>query len=248
MTRYDILGIPVRPDTKAALLSRMQHFLESPAGFFHLVSINPEIIMEARHNHEFFECIHQAEGQLMDGVGVVWALKNLHGQEVEKWSGADCMEYLMEYAGDSGLRILLIGGRPGVAAQIARNYQQTARQGRYEGMYAFADINHPKKAEEDALFQKIADYQPHIIFSSFGSPAQELWLYRNREKLQGIIGIGVGGAFDYLVGAVPRAPVWIQELGVEWLYRLIHQPWRWKRQFNLLKFMLIVLNTKILRG
>lgn len=241
MTRYDILGIPVRPTTKAALLARMQHFLESPTRFFHLVSMNPEIIMEARHNPEFLKCIHAAEAQLIDGAGTAWALKKLHGVEVEKWSGADCMEYLMEYAGDSGLRILLIGGRPGVAEQIAKNYQHTVRQGTYEGMSAFSDISHPTQVEEDALFQKIVDYKPQIIFSSFGSPAQELWFYRNQHKLQGIIGIGVGGAFDYMVGAVPRAPQWMQENGLEWLYRLILQPWRWKRQINLLKFGLLVL-------
>ncbi|MGB3020405.1 MAG: WecB/TagA/CpsF family glycosyltransferase, partial [Microgenomates group bacterium] len=88
----------------------------------------------------------------------------------------------------------------------------------------------------------------HLIFVAFGSPYQEKWIYENRASLQGITCIGVGGAFDFLSGRVARAPKLIQSIGLEWLYRLMRQPWRWRRQLQLPVFIYLVLKQKFSRS
>ncbi len=83
------------------------------------------------------------------------------------------------------------------------------------------------------------------MFVAFGSPEQEKWIYQNRASLQGVTCIGVGGAFDFIGGRVGRAPRLIQKIGLEWLFRLVKQPWRWKRQLRLVEFVWLVLKEKI---
>jgi len=84
-----------------------------------------------------------------------------------------------------------------------------------------------------------------LIFVAFGSPAQELWLYKHRGKFKGIVCMGVGQGFDVLSGQVKRAPLLLRKIGLEWLYRLITQPWRWRRQLRLVKFLWLVFKEKL---
>ena len=90
----------------------------------------------------------------------------------------------------------------------------------------------------------VVGYKPHFVFVAFGSPDQELWIGRHKKILSGRVVIGVGGAFDYLSNNIKRAPVVIQKIGMEWLYRLVIQPWRWKRQLKLIKFVWLVIRQK----
>jgi N-acetylglucosaminyldiphosphoundecaprenol N-acetyl-beta-D-mannosaminyltransferase len=90
----------------------------------------------------------------------------------------------------------------------------------------------------------VAATKPNLIFAAFGSPFQEKWFYQNRARLQGICCVGVGGAFDFLSGNIQRAPIWIRKIGLEWLYRLIREPWRWRRQLRLLVFLKEVLKER----
>lgn len=84
-----------------------------------------------------------------------------------------------------------------------------------------------------------------ILFVAFGSPKQEIWIYENLDKLPVKVAIGVGGAFDFLSGKIKRAPFWIRKAGLEWLFRLINQPWRIKRQLALIKFVILILKEKL---
>lgn len=97
----------------------------------------------------------------------------------------------------------------------------------------------PHAADEPALRTRIAEARPDVLLVAYGHPAQDLWIARNQPYLRVPVAIGVGGAFDYLAGAVPRAPAWLRRLGLEWLYRLIRQPWRWRRILDAVPLFLL---------
>ena len=103
-------------------------------------------------------------------------------------------------------------------------------------MQGFQDIHNPTEAETAHFYSIVADRKPHIIFFAFGSPLQELFIHAHKHRLTGIVCAGVGGAFDFLLGAKPRAPHIIRRIGLEWAYRLAHEPWRWRRQLRLISF------------
>ena len=105
-------------------------------------------------------------------------------------------------------------------------------------------IKNPKKEEEEAIFSIVRTARPNIVIVAFGSPEQELWLDRHNNKFSGIVCIGVGGAFDYFSGNIVHAPSIIRRFGLEWLFRLLIQPWRWRRQLRLIKFIWLVIKQK----
>ena len=154
------------------------------------------------------------------------------------------MEFILETFKKNRLRVLFLGGKGDLAERVADCYNQAHLSSIYRGIKGISNILRPTKAEEERIFSIVADYKPQIIFSAFGSPAQELWFYRHKEQLNGIICMGVGGGFDFVTGTVPRAPWLLRQAGMEWLFRLIIQPWRIKRQLRLVEFVYLVLKQK----
>lgn len=100
----------------------------------------------------------------------------------------------------------------------------------------------PHPAEDDAITARVLAAQPDILFVAYGAPAQDLWIARHQEGLRVPLAMGVGGAFDFVAGVRRRAPPWVQRGHLEWLYRLIQEPWRWRRQLALPRFALAVLH------
>jgi N-acetylglucosaminyldiphosphoundecaprenol N-acetyl-beta-D-mannosaminyltransferase len=101
----------------------------------------------------------------------------------------------------------------------------------------------PDPGEDEVAVTRIRAARPQILFVAYGAPAQDKWIVRNRDRLKVPVMIGVGGAFDFVAGTATRAPVWVQRLGLEWLHRLIHQPWRWRRMLTLPRFVWAVLTS-----
>ena len=176
-------------------------------------------------------------------MGVVLAGR-LFNLELERLTGVDLMENLLNLASIMRLRAMLIGGKPNLALELADCYQRQFPEAKFKGVEGIADIKNPREEEEKAIFSIVPSYKPHIIFAAFGSPDQELWLARHSEEFVGTVVMGVGGAFDYLSGKADRPSGFIRKIGLEWLSRLISQPWRWKRQTRLLKFIKLVLEQK----
>jgi len=143
------------------------------------------------------------------------------------------------------LRVLLIGGRPNLAESLVNCYRVEFSQAKFKGVYGIKDIKNPQKKEEQEIFSIVADFKPHIVLVAFGSPDQELWLYRHRDQFKNCLCMGVGGAFDYLSGSIIRAPGFLRKIGLEWLFRLLKQPWRWRRQLRLIKFLWLVVKQKL---
>ena len=153
-------------------------------------------------------------------------------------------EIVVGHSSVGRLRVVLIGGKDKLAESLADCYSHKYPHTTYIGLKGIENIKNPKKSEEDGIFSIITDIKPHLLFVSFGSPYQEKWIWNNRKRLKGIVCMGVGGAFDYLSGVVKRPPFILRKIGLEWFYRLIIQPWRWKRQLRLISFMWLVLKQK----
>lgn len=246
MNKNKILGIPIPQDDKKNILEKIIKFIEKPRSFLHIVSLNPENLVIAQENKEFKKVLYKAKIKIIDGVGIVIASRLLGIKTGERVTGVDLMNELIKIASEKRLRVMLIGGKPKLAESLAECYQKKYPKAKFLGIEGIKDIKTEKKSvlkeEEKQIFNIVVDFKPHLVFVAFGSPYQELWIEHHKDKFFGCVVMGVGGAFDFLGGKVPRAPVFIRKIGFEWLFRLLHQPWRWRRQVRLIKFLWMVVN------
>jgi len=198
---------------------------------------NPEQVVLTQKQPSFLVTLQKADVLLPDGQGIVWASQWLkgNGESIqERIAGVDVVKALLDQLPKT-TRVLLVGGQ---------NYhllQYKEHQIRWEPTYQ--DVKNPQPEEETQLQKVIQEFQPDLVFVAFGAPYQEEWVIAHLGLLKksGVkLVMVVGGAFDVLLGKVPRAPLFIQHLGLEWLYRLIQQPWRWRRQLRLIEFIGLV--------
>jgi N-acetylglucosaminyldiphosphoundecaprenol N-acetyl-beta-D-mannosaminyltransferase len=242
---HNLLGIDVKFNSIKNNLEKISLYLNKPAVFFHIVSINPENVVIAQENTHFKKVLSEGDIQLMDGIGIQFAGKILGISARYRSPGVDFMENLISLCGNRSLRVLFLGGRGELAEELAHRYQAQFPQAYFKGTQGITRITRPSSEEEVAIFSLISKYKPNILFVAFGSPQQELWLNNHRDRLNNIICMGVGGGFDFLSNKVTRAPKLIRDMGFEWLYRLISQPWRIKRQLRLFTFIYLVIKERI---
>jgi len=155
------------------------------------------------------------------------------------------MQALCKKAGQKKWRVFLLGGKNEVAKIAAgkiKNGDGEFKVGWFEGS---KNIKNEIVNERNEAMKKINDFKPDLLFVAFGAPMQEKWIFNNLDKLNVKVAMGVGGAFDYLAGKVRRAPRLVQKLSLEWLWRLICQPWRIGRQLRLLKFVYLVIRERL---
>ncbi len=245
MKDINILGIKLPQERKAEVLEKIKKNLQDPEYFFHIASLNPEILVLSQQDKEFAAYLNWAQIRILDGEGVRKGARFLGYLPGERYTGVDLMEKMLFFANDMGLRVGLIGGKGKVAERVVDCQKDRFPRIDFIALEGFSDISNPSQEEESHILSIVADRKPHILFIAFGSPFQELWLNKHREFLKGITCMGVGGAFDFLSGKTPRAPYILRILGLEWLFRLIIQPWRLKRQLRLLEFIRLILVQKI---
>lgn len=227
-----IWGMPFFSSDRVELLNLLTSHLKSDSGLTTIYTPNPEQVVLSRENGGFGEILRQGDILLPDGVGLIWASRLLSlktGQPplAERIAGVEVVSMLWAEAPTQGWRVLVVGGR---------QYQQLGEQ----WLPGYENVQQPTTAEEAEVVLVIEETQPDIVFVAFGAPWQEQWIHTHRpllEKAGVSLAMAVGGSFDFLLGKVKRAPVWMQKFGLEWLYRLLQQPWRWKRQLRLLKFI-----------
>jgi N-acetylglucosaminyldiphosphoundecaprenol N-acetyl-beta-D-mannosaminyltransferase len=155
-------------------------------------------------------------------------------------AGVDLVPALARRAAARGWGVFLLGGGPGVAELAARRLKQLAPGLHVVGCFA----GDASPAGDDETRAAVATARPQLLLVAYGAPKQELWIHRNAHDLGVPVSIGVGGAFDFLAGRVPRAPAWMRRLGIEWLFRLMRQPWRARRMAVLPVFALLVLRQR----
>lgn len=237
METVKVLGVSIKNQTKNQILEQIKKYILNPKGFVHIVSLNPENLVIAIENREFKQVIETAQITIPDGIGVVLAARIKGVNLQERVTGVDLMQDLLDLAGNMRLTVLLIGGRPDLALSLSKCQQEKYPKARFFGTIGFKDIKNPTVTEKDKVMDIVRHHKPHLIFTAFGSPEQELWLARHSKEFKGIICMGIGQGFDVIGGIVKRAPQWVQNIGLEWLYRLLTQPWRWRRQLRLIKFV-----------
>jgi N-acetylglucosaminyldiphosphoundecaprenol N-acetyl-beta-D-mannosaminyltransferase len=222
--RIHILGVAVDNLVEQAAIEQIAGFV-ADGGPHHVVTVNPEFVMEARRNSAFRRVLAAADMATPDGVGLLLAAR-LRGEAFRgRVTGVALTELIAARAADQGWSLFLLGAAPGVADRAAEALQRRHPNLRIAGCYAGS----PRLADEPAIRSRIAAAQPTVLLVAYGHPAQELWIARNQPLLRIPVAIGVGGVFDFLAGTAPRAPAWMQRAGLEWLYRLIRQPRRWRR-------------------
>ncbi|WIG61727.1 MAG: D-glycero-beta-D-manno-heptose 1-phosphate adenylyltransferase/ D-glycero-beta-D-manno-heptose-7-phosphate kinase [Ktedonobacterales bacterium] len=244
--RFALLGLrvdavtPVQAlDFLAATVESHRRLISSPSpgegiGTRQIVTLNPEIVMAARRDAALREAIAGADLVVPDGIGVVWAAR-LRGMPLaERVTGVDLLDAIAGLAAARGWGLYLLGAAPGVAELAGARLREQHPGLRIVGACAGS----PVREREGEITARIRASGADLIFVAFGSPAQERWIARTRGELGAAVAVGVGGAFDFLAGRVPRAPGWMRRGGLEWLYRLWREPWRWRRMLALPAFAL----------
>jgi N-acetylglucosaminyldiphosphoundecaprenol N-acetyl-beta-D-mannosaminyltransferase len=218
-------------------LKRIEGFVRS--GRLHQVAtVNPEFVMRAQRDREFARVLEAADLCLPDGTGVVWAARR-HGCAIDRpVAGTDLVQPLAALCARRGFRLFLLGAQPGVAADLASRLAAGS-----PGLEVAAHAGGPEASQDAESLRRIAEHRTDVLLVAYGAPAQEMWIHRLRDRLQVSLAMGVGGAFDYLTGRVPRAPAWMRRAGLEWLHRLAHQPWRIRRMTVLPVYALKVLSS-----
>lgn len=240
-----LLEIPIEPLAKKDILEKIIKYIQHREGFFHIVSLNPENLVIATKNPKFKKALQEATIRIIDGMGIYVACVLMAVPVSERVAGVDLMEELLKIAHKGSLRVMLIGGKPKVAEEVIECQKKQFPGIHMQALQGISDISQPSVKEEETILSIVADYKPHMLFASFGSPFQELWLERHKDRFDNIIVMGVGGAFDFLSGRLPRAPQAVRTIGLEWLFRLIIEPWRLKRQTRLLQFIWLVVKARL---
>jgi N-acetylglucosaminyldiphosphoundecaprenol N-acetyl-beta-D-mannosaminyltransferase len=228
---FSVLGLPVHVMANYPnwLLERVQ----SGQGA-HVVTLNAEMTMQAEQNQPLAEIIRNAELVIPDGAGVVLYLRLLLQQNVQRAPGIELAENLLQSIERSRFpaKVFFYGGAPGVAQKATEYWQQQAPELQVVG----TSSGYHSPEEEQQLKQTLAQIQPQVILVGLGVPRQEMWIAQNRHLCPQAIWIGVGGSFDIWSGTKTRAPAWLGNNNLEWLYRLYQEPWRWKRMLALPEF------------
>jgi N-acetylglucosaminyldiphosphoundecaprenol N-acetyl-beta-D-mannosaminyltransferase len=236
-TPVTILDIPIHPVTMSEALQIARQFVSEPR-LHQIATVNPEFVMKAQEDGQFRDILQSADLCLADGVGLLFAARRYGRRLPERVPGSELVYHLAQLAGQEGWSLFLLGAAPGVADDAAHILQTRYDELKIAGCYAGS----PDPAENDAIVERINASGANVLYVAFGAPRQDKWIARNQNTLHTVrLAIGVGGALDFISGRAIRAPVWVQRLNLEWLHRLYHEPWRWRRMLALPRFALRVL-------
>ena len=232
-----ILDVPVHPLTMQEAVSVLENSIANGEQAF-VVTANAEIIMMCQQDAEYKKIVSQdAQLVLPDGAGAVWAGRHLGYKVPERVAGFDLYCNLLKEAAAKGYKAYFFGGSPGIAE---------AAKAKSEELYPDVQVvgcrnGYFKEEESQAIIEEINASGADMLFAALGAPKQEKWLVRYRDQLKPKILMGIGGSFDVFAGKMERAPKWMQDASLEWLFRLYKQPSRFMRMMALPKFVLKVI-------
>ena len=231
-----ILDVPVHPLTMGEAVSVLEESITSGEQAF-VVTANAEIIMMCQEDAGYKKIVSQdAQLVLPDGAGAVWAGRHLGYKVPERVAGFDLYCQLLDKAAQKGYKAFFFGGSPGIAEAAKAKSEEL-----YPGVQVVGCRNgYFKEEESQAIIDEINASGADMLFAALGAPKQEKWLVRYREQLKPKILMGIGGSFDVFAGKMERAPKWMQDASLEWLFRLYKQPSRFMRMMALPKFVLKV--------
>lgn len=236
--RNKLFNLEIDNLTLLEALEKIDDLIAS-GGCHHVVTANPEILYRALSDKGLYETIAQASLVTADGQGVLLAGKLLDQPFKARVTGIDLAEALCATSGERGHKIYFLGGKEGISkkAQMAilRRYPNANIVGEHHGYF---------KNDIEPLLADLREKKPDILLVAMGSPYQEEFILRYQKLLNIPVAIGVGGTLDVFSGEVKRAPELVQTLKLEWAYRILSDPKRWRRTLVLPKFVLAVLKEK----
>ena len=234
--KVDILGVRVDKVNIDQAVSKIFLMLEEnkPHTVF---TPNSEIILMGYKDPEFCEILNSSDLLTADGIGVVYASKILKNPIKERAAGYDIACNLIDKISETGHSLYLFGGKPGIAEMAKKNLEE-----KYPFLRIVGTRNgYFKEEDNEEIINDINRSGADIVFVCLGAPKQEKWIYDNKDKMKARVFMGIGGSLDVFAGTVERAPEFWCKTGLEWLYRLIKEPWRFKRMLALPKFGFTVL-------
>jgi len=226
--KVNLLGISIDALNLEETVDRVAEFIKT--GRPHrIITINPEFLYRVQFDSELRDLVKRAHLVTPDGVGIVWACRLAGNPVPERVTGIDLMLRLAARAARESWRVFLLGGIPGVAREAADRLSL-----KHPGLQ-IAGVHHGyfSADEEEKVAMVVRESRPDLLFIALGAPKQEWWMDKYLEKTGAAVALGVGGSFDVVAGRVRRAPRWVRHLQLEWLFRLLNEPSRWRRQLVL---------------
>lgn len=235
-TKATVLDISIDTVTMSEAVARLEQFITKKTP--HLIATaNAEMVMLAQEDQELATILRQCDLVVPDGAGVVWAARHQGYLVPERVAGYDLSQNLLAQAAGRGYSVFMFGSQPETIDKAKKTalrlYPGLRIVGTREGYFTAKD--------EPSIIQSIRAAKPDILLVALGVPKQEKWLAKNLSDLRVPVCMGVGGTFDVMAGTVKRAPLWMQRLSLEWLFRLLLQPQRVIRMMALPRFAFKVL-------
>lgn len=241
-SRIHFLGCKVDRYNFEETVAKVKEYMQGTDSI-QIITLNPEMVMNAREDEQLHELIGTSQIITPDGISIVWATKKLGDPVPERVTGIDLMERLCKEAAEVGWNVFLLGGAPGIAEKAADNLTK-----KYPGLQIVGTHDGYFKDEESEEITKMIKMScTDILFAGMGAPKQEFWIRKHMWPAGVKVSMGVGGSFDVLSGTKKRAPHIFINLHLEWLYRLLIEPSRIKRQMVLPKFVGLVLKEEHLK-
>lgn len=238
MEKLEVLGVDFHPVNLKEALNKIDEFIKEKTPHL-IVTLGTEMTVMARKDYELRDIINKSHLVVPDTAGIVWSAKVLHKRKIKKVAGVDLLENLIREGSEKGYTFYFLGAKEGVAKKAAENlkikYPPVKILGTHHGYF---------KDKEEELINEIKNLKPDILIVALGVPFQEKWSHKNLEKLNVPVSMGVGGSFDVFSGNIKRAPQWMINLNLEWLYRLWKEPSRFGRMLVLPYFMLLVIKER----
>ncbi len=225
---YKILGIKIDNLYLAEVLESVELFLNSSKQHY-LVTTNPEFIVHAQKDEEFREILNQSDISIADGMGIKFSAKRYGWKLKQRITGVDLLWEIASIAEKQNKSIYLLGSKRGVpqatAFKLIQEFPKLKIVGAETGFRSWH-----RHIKDEKLVKMMNLRKPDILFVALGHGKQEKWISKNLQNIPSVkLAMGVGGSFDYISGQVKRAPKFMRQLGLEWLYRLGKQPWRLPR-------------------
>ncbi len=219
-----LLGLPICNVSTSQTVASIDGRIQS-GGRYQIATANLDFVRHARKDPELHRIICECAMVLPDGFPLVLVSRLLGRPLQQRLTGADLTPELARLSAEKGYGIFLLGSSDANARKSIEILQKTYPGARFVGQYS-PQVVSLQQMDDDEILRRIHAAKPHILLVAFGNPKQELWIYRNRHRLQVPVSIGVGGTLDLIAGEKRRAPLWIQALGGEWLWRMLLEPGR----------------------
>lgn len=223
-----ILGVRIDDVNTPEMLDALTRFVEQ-GGAHQISTVNTEFLIAAQRDPAFAAVLRDTALNVPDSAGILWAARWLGWPLRERVTGSDGIYRVAALCAQHGFRLYLLGAAPGIAEQVAH---QLGR--RCPGLVICGTESGSYEPEhERAIADRIREARADVLLVAYPSVPQEKWIARNLARSGAAVGMGVGAAFDFVAGVQRRAPLWMQRLGLEWLYRLLREPRRWRRMLAL---------------